>query len=323
MMAIYSKTAKAMLIDLINEGNPQLPFDINETDFEFSTPEAITVLPNGHNTKLRVMAKPSSAYIGNVVVTYRRLNMANIFRNMVPEVEQWFTNNKALSGAQVTTLYALLNQYSAKYGIVLEESQFNNVALTTYNGVRGDTFSLTAKADSWTYVGSAPMKWTNGEQTLASLLSVDTINGRYYPGGNDFSEGAPRKKFVTSEFFDIDFTAHKARMEGSYTTGYAYGYASGVVPGEQQAMINVMNTMLAAKGSDLRIVCQWDRQSGWTRWKTDLGSIEGLTMNRYRLPHASFPEANSEFYNSMLVVTLPDTCEWGVGRIYMHYNIEG
>ncbi|MND14887.1 hypothetical protein D3C81_498230 [compost metagenome] len=321
MMAIYSKTAKAMLIDLINEGNPSMPFAINETDFEFSVPEVIAVLPNGHNTKIRVMSKPSSAYIGNVVVTYRRLSLANIFRSMIPEVEQWFTNNKTLSGAQVTTLYALLPQYSAKYGITLEQSQFNDVSLTTYNGVRGDAFSLTAKADSWAYVGSASFKWTNGEQTLQSLLPVDVINGRLYPGGNNFAEGAPRKRFITSETFDIDFTSEKVNLENSWLQTYPFGNQAGGPATLSLAVGNAINNKLAAKGSALRFV--FPSSGSTVNYKTVDRSLEGLTLARVRLPNANYPEANAEFYNSVLVLTLPADCEWGVGRIYLHYNIEG
>lgn len=319
-MAIYGKTAKAMLIDLINEGNPQLPFDINETDFEFSTPEVITpALANGHNTKLRVMAKPSSAYIGNVVVTYRRLSMANIFRNMVPEVEQWFTNQKVLNGTQITTLHALLPLFSAKYGITLETTQFADVSLNTYNGVRGDLFSLTALANSWAYVGSVSCKWTNGEQTLQSLLPVDTILGRVYPGGNNFAEGAPRKRFITSDLFDIDFTSDKATWESSYATGYVIGNPNGVVPGFHQGMLNIINSKLAAKGLSLAFVMGTSNPNGY---KTIDRSLEGLQFTRVRLPSANFPEANAEFYNSLLYIVLPANCEWGVGTLYIHYNIE-
>jgi hypothetical protein len=321
MMAIYSKTAKAMLIDLINEGNPQLPFDINETDFEFSIPEAITVLPNGHNTKVRVMSKPSSAYIGNVVVTYRRLTLSNIFRSMVPEVEQWFTNSKVINGTQVTTLYALLPLFSAKYGIVLEESQFNDVSLSTANGVRGDAFSLTAKTTSWAYIGSASVKWTNGEQTLASLLPVDVINGRLYPGGNNFDEGFVRKAFVTSESFDIDFTSEKVNLESGYIGTYAFGYVNSTIHGVLNAIKNALNSKLAAKGSTLQF--NFLQTGSLVNYKTTPFNLEGIVPTRVVLPNGNYPEANSEFYNRMVTFVLPADCEWGTGRVYMHYNVEG
>lgn len=322
-MAIITKTAKAMLIDLINEGNPQLPFPINETDFEFSTPEVITpALANGHNTRIRVMSKPSSVYIGNVLVTYRRLAVSNLFRNMIPEIEQWFTNSKVLNGAQITTLYELLPQFSDKYGIVLEQSQFNNVGLSTYNGVRGDTFAMTAVANSWAYVGSTAMKWTNGEQTLQSLLPVDTIVGRLYPGGNNFAEGAPRKRFITPDTFDIDFTSEKVLLENGWLSSYPFGNASGGGPGALLVnMLNGLNAKLTAKGSELQFVAPPNGK--FTNYKTVDRSLEGLGLTRYRLPHAAVPEANAEFYNSVCVLSLPDDCEWGVGRIFMHYNIEG
>lgn len=321
-MAIITKTAKAMLIDLINEGNPQLPFPINETDFEFSTPEVIIpALANGHNTRIRVMSKPSSVYIGNVLVTYRRLAVSNLFRNMIPEIEQWFTNSKVLNGTQITTLYELLPQFSDKYGIVLEQSQFNNVGLSTYNGVRGDTFAMTAVANSWAYVGSTAMKWTNGEQTLQSLLPVDTIVGRLYPGGNNFAEGAPRKRFITPDSFDIDFTSEKVNLENGWSTQYPFGNVNSSPSVLMVTIGNSLNSKLAAKGSSLRFL--FPPNGNLTNYKTVDRSLEGLLLTRYRLPNAAVPEANAEFYNSVCVLTLPADCEWGVGKLYMHYNIEG
>lgn len=321
-MAIITKTAKAMLIDLINEGNPQLPFPINETDFEFSTPEVITpALANGHNTRIRVMSKPSSVYIGNVLVTYRRLAVSNLFRNMIPEIEQWFTNSKVLNGTQITTLYELLPQFSDKYGIVLEQSQFNNVSLTTYNGVRGDTFALTAVPTSWAYVGAATMKWTNGEQTLQSLLPVDTIVGRLYPGGNNFAEGVTRKRYITSSSFDIDFTSEKVNLENGWLTSYPFGNTNNGPGVLLVNILNALNAKLTAKGSSLQFIAPPNGNT--TNYKTIDRSLEGLLLTRYRLPHAAVPEANAEFYNSVCVLTLPADCEWGVGKLYMHYNIEG
>ncbi|MNQ00181.1 hypothetical protein D3C85_128240 [compost metagenome] len=319
-MAIITKTAKAMLIDLINEGNPQLPFPITEVDFEFGVPEVIAVLPNGHNTKIRVSSKPSSPYVGNVVLTYRRLTLSYIFRNMVPEVEQWFTNSKVLNGTEVTTLYNLLPQYSAKYGIVLEQSQFNDFSLNTYNGVRGDLFSLTAKATSWAYIGSVSFKWTNGEQTLQSLLPVDTIVGRLYPGGNNFAEGNVRKKFVTQTLFDADFTTDKVTLEHSYISGYPFGYINSSIHPILNALKNLINAKLTAKGADYQF--NFNQTGSTTNYKTIPFNLEGLLPVRVNLPNANYPEANSEFYNRMVTFDLPDDCEWGTGRVYLHYNVE-
>ncbi|MNN24546.1 hypothetical protein D3C81_1379820 [compost metagenome] len=54
---------------------------------------------------------------------------------------------------------------------------------------------------------------------------------------------------------------------------------------------------------------------------TKTGGLNGVSFIRIVLPHSSYPEANSEFYNRAVVANLPADCPWGTGRLFFHYNV--
>jgi len=330
-MAIYTKTAKQMLVDLINEGNPNLPFPINDTDFDFTLPETITDPGNGHNTKIRVIAKPNTNYIGNIVVTYRRLNVGFLFRNMTLEVQKWVANSGQASGnlIQIDTLLPL---YSEKYGIPFTVGEWNNTWLTGYNGIRGDAFTLSPTSSNLVFIGTIPAKWFVGERTLESLLPVDVVAGRLYPGGNNLDDPA-HKYWVTPDGFNTDYSSKSSVLNDPYLTQAAWlGRWAGVDSfNSQSRFINEVLPLLSPRASDritatgyVATAIYGSSRSGsdpLTGYLNKELGLNGVSIRRYPLPHSDVPEANSEFFNRALVLILPDDCPWGVGRLYFHYNV--
>lgn len=340
-MAIYGKTTKQMVVALINAGNPQLPFPINETDFEFSLPEVITDPGNGHNTKIRVMAKPNTNYVGNVLVTYRRLDVSRIFKNMTLYVQNWIANSGATS-APLTTIRALLPLYTERYGFNFNPLEWNDGNLSGLHGIRGDVFSITPVATNLAFVGTVPAKWEIGERTLESLLPVDQVAGRRYPGGNDFSVEANHKYWATPDGFDTDYTFAKDYFESNIlASGYAGAPRSGVYVGDayndgggptrRWLEDNILRTLKNRSGENYKLVTGAG-PADITAAISDKNNLTGLMWRRYTLPHADVPEANSEFYNRCVVLDLRESFvttgtpastprTWGTGRLIFHYNV--
>lgn len=333
-MAIYSKPSKQMVIDLINAGNPNLPFKINETDFELLDLTAIDTLPNGHNTSIRLVAKPNTNYVGNLILTYRRLNVANIFRNLVPTIDYWVPNTGANS-TQLTTSTELHPKLGDKYGFLFEAGMWNSVPLSGYHGVRGDTFAITALPDNWAFIGTVLAKWNIGQQSLESLLSIDQIPGRLYPGGNDFTTLEDRRYWITPDGFDVDYSKYSAyfvaleSVLGVNGTMTSYIYM-GSVSSNYLTPLSALKTIV--QGIKNREGDNYIVRGGL---QTDL-AVEGIKydmtgtfIRNYRLPHADVPEANSEFYNRCIVLDTniltnyyPTAAKtWGAGRMILHYNI--
>lgn len=340
-MAIYSKTTKQMVVDLINQGNPQLPFQINETDFEFSLPEVIVDPGNGHNTRIRVMAKPNTNYTGNVVLTYRRLDIARIFKNVTPHVQSWIANNGA-NGTVLTTARNLLPLYGEKYGFNFNPTEWTDVNLNGYNGIRGDLWNLTPLATNLAFVGTLPCRWEIGERTLESLLPVDQLVGRRFPGGNDFSVEANHRYWVLPDGFDVDYTFAKDYLEHSYLAGNNTGgvranvfvgdnYGDGGSAIRRWVEDNLLKTLKARDGSSYTLV-QPAGPSNVVNGINTKYDLTGLLWQRYALPHPDVPEANSEFYNRVVVLDTknsyagsgfgPSTQRaWATGKLYFHYNV--
>ncbi|MNO12972.1 hypothetical protein D3C76_25920 [compost metagenome] len=326
-MAIYSKTTKQMVVDLINEGNPQLPFPINETDFEFSLPEVITDPGNGHNTRIRVMSKPGSEYVGNIVLTYRRLNVGFIFRNMTPFVDKWVANSGA-TGGTLLTFHDLIPLFNEKYGFVFNTTEWTNRNLTGYNGIRGDVFSVTPVADNLAFVGNISCKWNIGERTLESLLPVDQIPGRRFPGGNDFSDPMLRKYWMLPDTHHIDFTAQKDILENGQLTTQYLGYLSYWEVYQQfrdQVMSRVAPRPNERGISQFKMLISSSQHIDANNPDYGCNNVDmymnGFSFTRITLPHPNYPEANSEFYNRAILMNIPAACKWATGRVFFHYNI--
>lgn len=332
-MAIYSKTTKQMMIDLINEGNPQLPFPINLTDFEFTLPEVIADPGNGHNTRIRISAKPNTDYVGNVVLTYRRLNIANIFRNMTLEIERWLPQVGS-QGSVWVQLRELLPIYSEKYGFNFNPTEWTDRGLTGYNAERGDTFPITPVSTNLAFIGSVNAKWHLGERTLESLLPVDVVSGRRFPGGNNFTIPVDHKYWVTPDGFDLDHSANKDILEGHYLTANVNSFIGQTGGGYNEAISAFLNSCMSrvrAREHEKNVSYTYNRfytgslldnaNSPSVGVNVKVGGLNGCLIKRYVLPHAAVPEANSEFYNRCVVVEIPSSSSWGTGRLFFHYNV--
>jgi len=332
-MAIYTKTAKQMLVDLINEGNPNLPFPINDTDFDFTLPETIIDPGNGHNTRIRVIAKPNTNYIGNIVVTYRRLNVGFLFRNMTLEVQKWVANSGQGSGSLIL-LSNLLPIYSEKYGIPFTAGEWTDQWLTGFHGIRGDTFTIAPTANNLVFVGSVTGRWRVGERTLESLLPVDVVAGRLYPGGNN-QDDPMRKYWITPDGFNTDYSNKSAILNGWLgNANHPLGqWQDSGVSALHTRLINEVFPMVIPRNGPRITATSYVGRAALTNGTSFNGNdpttgylvkelgMTGARTNRYILPHAAVPEANSEFFNRVLVLTLPDDCPWGTGALYFHYNV--
>jgi hypothetical protein len=331
MAMIYNRTARQMLVDLINEGNPDLPFPINLTDYEFTRPVGISVLPNGHNTEIRIIPKTTAPYNGNVLLTYRRLNLAYLFRNIIPTVRQWVPNNgNPNTGVIISNLHALLPLFSKKYGILLEPSQIQNVNLTNYNGLRGDNFTISAHSESLVFVGSTPANWILGRRTLEDLIQIDEIDGREYPDGNDFSDIQSRKPYLTPLFHNVDFTMYHQENGANWDryNDVFWRVNSTLHITQENIYRGIMDTVFREKlGFGIlphtlngRLYRNPFFNQGTTEEPDYVVGLRNLPYEPIRLPDSRYPEANSEFFNSAIVITIPEDCPWGTGNIYLHYN---
>lgn len=333
-MPIYSKTAKQQLVDLINEGNPDLPFALNVTDYDFTDPSSITPTPEGHNTQIRVIAKTTAPYTGNVLLTYRRLDLGKLFEGIVPTVRKWVENSgSTTSYDHLIYLYEILPLFTKKYGVLLEESEIQNENLRERHGNNPDDYHwyLRAKSTSILFVGNTRAEWHIGERELWDLLQVDEVEGRQYPESNDFTAPENRKPYLTPNTFDTDFTLfHQDNPRLDYTTYYMWYNSSTYHRMQNNAITQLLNDHVAPavgfnfiEAGEDGYNTMYNSGSGFSTHPASEGKAytRGLYYNTYSLPDARVPEANSEFYNRVVVLEIPEDCPWGSGNLYFHFNI--
>lgn len=319
-MFFYNQTPRQMLVDLINEANPDLPFPINTTDYDFMEPVAITALESGHNTEIRIIARPSAPYLGNVVLTYRRLHLSSLFQGVTPVVKKWVENAGSSSSTTIrATLYDLLPLYSKRYGLTLDESQINDQNLPERLGNNPNLrFNMIARSDSLIYTGSVSSQWIIGRRELDDLLQIDEIGGIRYPGGNDFTDMPSRKMYLTPVTFEHDFTLDEMANQADWNryNNYALG---GTTSAAYRLWFDAIFTPFADFfESETGIRPTYSNQVGYRNTDFDFG---GFYMRRISLPNANYPEANHEYFNRCMVLECPSDCSWATGYIYIHYNV--
>lgn len=325
-MFYYNKSPKQMVVDLINQANPELPFPINAVDYEFLDPVNISETPEGHNTRILLYAHDSAPYMGNIQLTYRRLDLARLFWGMTPRVQKWKYHNRSDgdNSASVITLFELLPLLSKTYGLLLDDTQINNVSFTAYSGVHeSQTRVMSARTDSLIYRGQVNVNWMRGLQGVDDVLTEDETLGIYYPGGNDFTDLESRPMYLTPVTHDYDFTLdyQNAPIKSYWSnwSGQQLGVSNSSYDSAFQQWWGAFADLFEARTGIRPTYAAQTNQ--YNNYKTIPFDFTGFTVIHTSLPSTAYPEANSDFFNRVTVITCPDDCPWAAGYIYLHYNV--
>jgi hypothetical protein len=318
-MFFYDKTPKQMLVDLINEANPQLPFPINATDYEFMDPVAITETPEGHNSEIRLFAHPTAPYFGNIVLTYRRLDLGRLFWGITPRIQKWFPGSDGTgdNGQVIATLYDILPLFSKQYGLLLDETQIQNLSMTAYYGANeGRLYTMRARTDSYIYVGSVAYNWMSGRRGLEDVVTEDETVGIYYPGGSDFTDPEQRKVYLTPVTYDRDFSLEyfNNTIDWQQTRRYYIGHY------REDSNHNRFLQDVAHVFEEVLGVTPTMTHNDANDYRATPFNFSGFGIVHTSLPNGNYPEANAEFYNYVIILECPPDCPWGVGNLYFHYN---
>ena len=304
-MSIYPKPSIGLVYDLINQSNPGLSTPVSASNVKLGTPTAIT--PEGiRNTSIRVQALPNQFYIGNTTLKYRRINLPDLFKNMNLEIRKY---SAAASNVSPYSLYNLLNDINTKFGLSLTTDDFTDAnfpaASDGYYTDRTSKVTLVTKSTSLAYIGSVDVRWVYDKPLLDNIIGTPDIPGRLYPGGNTFDSN--HLHVLDSEVYGLDLSDVSSYLEGiGFNSDRGIG---GAQISQQQPVFDYINNAL---GTNFTI-----NSAG----QGNAYNIYGGTNQRYTLPDATLPQANSQYYNRCVVITIPGTNTWGVGRLFLHYNV--
>ncbi len=306
-MPKYNKPSVDLVVDLINESNPQLPFPI-ETGKVLFTGLAARTPGSGEyqDTQIKVNAKNNTEYVGNKVLQYRRIDIAKLFRGTSIEIHRY---SAAASNASPYALHTLLGDINAKYGLALTTDEVTNVNFPAatdnyYPTIRTCKVNMVIQSTSLAWKGTVEVRWVQAPQELQSLVTQPELSGRLYPGGNDFS-GA-HQYVLDLEAYALDFTEANipALNVGTLGTGTSAQLSA------QTAVIAKL-AQLTGKPYVMSVPTV----------QNEPFNLYGSPFTLNTIPLATLPEANSRFFNRVMVIALPAANTWGVGRLFLHYNV--
>lgn len=288
----YRKPEQVLLKELIVRANPDAFTTVDPDQIAYETPVAIPhVRGDESNTTIVAKAAPNALdVVGRQTLRYRRIDLSKLFRYKTIELTR-YSNSNSLPWAEVQEL--LLKQH----GINVSSTTFTPVALSV------DTpRAFTALATSLCYVGSITVVWRKGRREISELFTTPEIDGRVWPEGLiQFGTGyKPQGEYIA---YDFDFTD---TMASSFN---AWGNNALVasVP-ELDKLANVLKT----------VAPQYDWNSGEASQVS--GGLKGLFFNRYAIPNAAVPEANSGLYNRVAVLAITGDDCWFFGKLLLHYR---
>jgi hypothetical protein len=305
-MPLYSKPSEQLVYDLINHDNPGLGQPVSASNTLLGAPTAYSPGSGIANTQIRLSALANSFYIGSKVLSYRRIVISDLFKGRSIEIKKY---SAAASNVSPYSLYQLIGDINIQTGLTLTTDDFNdaNFPAATDNVYPERTCkaTLTFKSTCKAFQGSIDIRWRYDEPYLSNIAPNGDVDGRLYPGGNDFSNGT--KYRVGSESFGGDFSAQAANLNSAAFAGsVAIGNAS--YTAQQQAVVDLLN-QITGKTYTINSANQ-NQPYG----------LYGAICTRYSIPNAAVPEANSDYFNTVVLITLPDTNTWGVGKLMLHYN---
>jgi hypothetical protein len=281
------------LLGLINQSNPGLQVaPLSAQNLQTLVPTAIT--PGSgtiQDTSVRLMTvQGNGRYIGNQTVTYRRINLSNLYRSMVLTLDTWI-------GSTTMTAAQFVSAFNAKYGTELVTTDFSNTSFTS-----GTQYTVSMLSTSLCYSGSITFTWTQGKEPVSTAITNPVLSGKLYPGGNSFPSGRkPQADFIT---YGFDFASISANLKS---------LSSSVVVTPALWATSPYSTILAYLQQQFASQNFSGSDSGTT------GGLGNLTLTRYALPSASVPGANSaKFANVTTIAAVAGS--WFQGLFYLHYN---
>lgn len=181
MSTSLNKPSVDLIIDLINVANST---SLNSTKISFEAPSVLSNDPNNHNTGVKVVAVKDSGYIGDVDVTYNRLDIGLLFKNIALNLDV----------TKPATTKDLLPKLNSKYGLGLTIDDIEDNAVDM-SGDGPHTHTIVMKVTSLAYIGQVTT--TIGPdpevgERLDTVILQTNLNGLLYPN-SDTSKAQARE----------------------------------------------------------------------------------------------------------------------------------
>lgn len=302
-MKPLNKTSDLLVLDFINEKNPDAELELSKVTL--GTPTPLTDEGADRNTGMTLTAKKNSGYIGTQDITYDRLEGTALFRNVTAYLD-------VKSPKTTTDLLATLN---TQYGLKITEDDIvpasipdgTNPPLTNPDDPDPAPVDhvITFKEDCYAYLGSIPVKIGAKPQVgerLSLVVTQTKLDGLVYPDGTSDTKG---QGYIYSYGVDCTPIANFLKVQ-----------AEGIIAADSAFPVE-LNKVVPELWIDSAEVADYNLHGAnvlYVGSTTDDGTVTGDE------PKKPVEGANTA-YNQVLLLQLDATlCSNFQGIMYLHFN---
>ncbi|QVW28661.1 putative virion structural protein [Erwinia phage pEa_SNUABM_8] len=302
-MKPLNKTSDLLVLDLINEKNPDADLELGK--IKLGVPSPIADEGADRNTSMVLTARKNSGYIGDQTVTYDRLDGVSLFRNVTAYLD-------VKSPKKTEDLLATLN---AQYGLKVTEDDIvsapiadgTNPPLTDPDApdpVPVD-HTITFDAGCYAYLGTIPVKIGPKPQVgerLSLVVTQTKLDGLVYPDGPSDAKG---QGYIYS--YGVDCTA---------IADFLKVQAEGVIA-EDSAFPVELNKVVPELWVDSDTAADYNLHGANVLYVGPTADDGTATGEEPKKP----VEGANTAYNQVLKLQLSDTlCSNFQGIMFLHFN---
>lgn len=169
-----SKKSKILILDLINENNPQFEEKLSFDVVEFADPAVHA--EDDRNTSVVVGSLEDSPYAGDATVMYDRLDLQKLFTDAgYPVVE--------IKAVGLATSLELLPYLNETFALALDEDDIVSEALPA-GDVYPKAYTLKVKPTSFAWLNELAISLIDGKPQLSDIIVKTVLDGLKYPTGD-------------------------------------------------------------------------------------------------------------------------------------------
>jgi len=200
------KSSKALVYDLINQANPQLPFPLSADNCRLEKIKAVvpTEATGNRNTQVRVRGVQGDGFQDQFTLYYDRMSLDKVIR---PVAASTTTGSKFVTFT-ARTFHQALPVITLAYGVELGTWDIADASLPSPEVPNATaTVTMTATPASPAYRGSVVLRLARGKPLLQEGVTVPVLEPCVHP-----ISVAENKICVDMVTYGLDFTAYRSAL---------------------------------------------------------------------------------------------------------------
>lgn len=230
-MDIFNKSEDEILFALIEQDNPNLVPKLTPQNCYISTASPnVDVDSDSYNTIAVVIPRFGSGLSGKTTVKYNRINLADLFRGLLPVK---VTGNTAT--LDYATAAELPGLFAQTYGLAIREGDVDTAVTSAYHYTRPNAQNgkgIYRIDNNKCFIGQITVDFSyDFSQSLSTILKPSALTALNLPAGIEPVEDNYNWPSTYAFFADRDFTEIEGAINHNSNISYAQAQAIGTFMG--------------------------------------------------------------------------------------------